>query len=358
MPRITFAICILLAVSLLAPTAGAADTPLYPQLVDQYLTADWDALESNLTQHAQEIAALSPDQAADIAYVKQTLAECHPAWWAQTKAGKKVIIHPTLWARPLNVIYDPSINNNLQLQSVNGNLVLSANWPAADMENPAPAEHGFSKGDLASLGDWAILGDAEVWIQYTPDRISNLAGASRTLFQRYQDFRGTVTGIYYGTPRARAWGCFLSLDAFGDHYANAPAFIARKPVGAMLVAEIVQNPRRYPTLRPTTRIPDEKVEQRVAASLMNQFARRITLAEDKALREAIKALAVANNTSFTGGARVVLPNKLAIMVDPAQDAAWAKKREAWLREQLQPPTAPPAPTSAPASAPSGSWLNK
>ena len=62
---------------------------------------------------------------------------------------------------------------------------------------------------------------------------------------------------------------------------------------AMLSAEIAQNPRYPMPLRLTTRLPDVKVEHGTAASLMNQFARRITVAEDRSARADLAAFAEA-----------------------------------------------------------------
>ena len=161
MPRLSISICCLLLLASSAGKVRAADGPppfSYQQLADDYLAGDWTALESSFSTTPVKSPPFRLDQAADVVYMRQVLAECHPAWWAQTKAEKKVPIQTTIWGRTLNVIYDRSIPNEIYLQSNNGQQILSVNWSTADMDNPAPAEHGFSKGDLASLGDWGILG--------------------------------------------------------------------------------------------------------------------------------------------------------------------------------------------------------
>src|SRR5579862_3131392 len=72
-----------------AAAPASAPSPLYQQLLHEYLTADWDTLAADLTKNTRDIAAFPKDQQADIAYIRQALADGRPAWWNTVKQGKK-----------------------------------------------------------------------------------------------------------------------------------------------------------------------------------------------------------------------------------------------------------------------------
>ena len=129
-----------------------------------------------------------------------------------------------------------------------GGIAIFVSWPAADMDNPAHAEHGFSKGDLNSLSVWATLGMAQVWSQMTPQALAALTERDKLRLIRYQDFRGNLAGLYYGTPRARRWGEFLYMLMWLDKYKDMPNRNSRKACAAMFLAEFLANPAKYPSL--------------------------------------------------------------------------------------------------------------
>ena len=74
-------------------------------------------------------------------------------------------IHPIVWGKPLNIAYDPAGTRGVQVQFHNSDVILNASWPAAEMDNPAQAEHDFTKGDLNCMEVWSTLGMARVWLQ-------------------------------------------------------------------------------------------------------------------------------------------------------------------------------------------------
>jgi hypothetical protein len=328
----------LASILLLALAARAADPPatasaasssaIYQQAVDQYLACKWDDLERTLSQNRAALAQLTPEQTADLDYLKQSVAESRPAWWPYIKEGKRYAFRATLWSRPLAAIYDPSIKSNVNLQSANGKLTLLVNWPATDMDNPAHAEHGFSKADLTSLGLWGILESGRVWATLGPEKLVNLSELQKAELQQYLQFRSTLGGIYYGTPRARRWGCFLALDVLTDHYATNAGLAYRKPVAAMLIAEIVAHPDHYPSLRLP---PAATTEKEFGIALLRQFERTtLTLAEDRFLREAVKDFANANGNAILNAGIVTLPSKLTASLELKADIPLAQAREAWL----------------------------
>ena len=137
---------------------------------------------------------------------------------------------------------------------------------------------------------------------------------------RRLDLRGNVTAMYYGSPRARRWTLFLSLLAWTDKKADQLTVGSRKAVGAMFLAEVLGNPTKYPALPLPKTLDAEGAEQKLAEYYSNWIGQQgWSIAEDKAVREAIKKFAAANDANVFQTEAVTLPNKLIISVNPTAD---------------------------------------
>lgn len=322
-----------------APSTHAETQPaasgLHDQIIDQYMQGQWDSLQALLTQNAKQIAALPKDQEADVAYIKEALAECHPAWWNQTKAGAPMRIRPVVWKQSVAVSYQNAANVGMSYQSQGGFATITLTWPSAQMDNGDHGEAGFTKGDLANTAIWAQIDQASIWSGMSPERVLTIEGAEKTKFYRYTGFRSIVTAAYYGTPRAREWAIYLSLDGYiGDH-TGAEVFIARRPFAAMFMAELAGHPNTYPDLRLPRAADPANAESRMAFGLMGELSRnKLSFAEDKALRAAIKQFATANEGGVFAAGRVTLPSKLIVELDPKQDQPMAAKRNQWLADAI------------------------
>jgi hypothetical protein len=309
----------------------------YQRLCKAYLDGKWDDLEKDL-KPGKEPPGWTAEQRVEAAAMRAALAECRPAWWQSCKAGLKGQIHPVVWGRTLDATYDPATGKpSVQLSATNNRLSLTVSWPAADMDNGQHAEHGYSKGDLNDLSVWCILGSALTWTQISLQSAANLGEKERLGLARYQDFRGDVTGLYYGTPKARRWGEFLYLLSWKEMYAKMPIVYARKANGAAFLVEVLTDPAKYPSLPVPKNVPAENAEEKLAEQYRGWIEKHgWTVAEDVALRKAIQKFAAANNDAVLLREKqlVTLPNKLKISLDPAGDASLRPERDAWLKKQL------------------------
>ncbi len=318
-----------------APAAG----DLYGPLCKAYLDGAWENLENDL-KPGNEPPGLTAPQREELAAVRKAVAECRPAWWQTCKAASaKVQIHPTVWGRTLDLAYERATGkpSSVQMSLVNNRLFLTLSWPADEMDSPQNAEHGFSKGDLNDLSVWGTLGMALCWSQVPIQSLVNQGEKERVAWARYQDFRGDVTGLYYGTPKARRWGEFLYLLSWKEKYAQMPTVYARKANGALFLVEVLTEPSKYPSLPVPKNVPAENTEDKLAEQYRNWIEKHAwTVAEDIALRKAIQEFAAANNEPDLIRTKqvVTLPNKLKISLDPAADATFRPQRNVWLKKQL------------------------
>jgi len=322
-----------------APAPSTAAVALYRQITDKYLAAQWDTLPADLAK-SKDIAAMSKDQQADVTYIRQALADGRPAWWDAVKQGKKLNLQTKIWQKTLNTTWDPSLTAgtiNMQQTSA-GQTSITLNWLSADMDSADVVEAGFTKGDLAYVGIWGALETAQLYGTLVLQNLAGLNEKERAKLTRFFVFRDTLAAGYYGTPRARRWDAFLSCDAYQASHLTNDGFIPRRPLAVMLEEEIVSHAPQYPSFKLPPNLKADTVEGALAVNLMRQFERTTpTFAEDRALREAIKAFAQINTQPVYATGKVTLPGKLTIALDPAEDGDNAAKRGTWLMEEIAHP---------------------
>jgi hypothetical protein len=340
-PTRAFAPFIFLALAIGAHAQTPPPVDPYQRLVDSYLDGKWDEVEDTFAAPSRELQAVAPAHQVELAYIRRTLSEGRPAWWKRCKAGEKFAFTQNVWARPLRAAFDPSGKASIQSSYTGGTASLTLTWPAADMDNPAHAEHGFSKGDLTDLTLWTTLGMAEAWSEIPLQSQANLKEDKKLLLQQYFDFRGDVAGVYYGTPKARRWGLWLFMAMYMDKYAKMPVRTSREAVAVMFMTEIVANPARYPSIKLPATLPPEGAEEKLAMDLRGWIEKHgWTLAEDKSIRDAIGVLATTSTRQVNQIGDVALANGLVFAFDPEKDKAFRQKRDAWFKTKLD--AAPPA----------------
>ena len=316
-----------------APATGPAPG-FRDQIVAEYLDGKWAQLEVDLAA-TKVPAGLSPAERAEVDAVRRAMVECRPEWWKLIKAGKKVNFRPIVWGRTLAATYDPQGKSSVLLNYVGSEAHVTLTWDASDMDNPAHAEHGFSKGELNDLGIWLNLGMAQSWVDIPIGSQVNLKEGAKLLLARYLEFRSNVTGACYANPRARRWALWLDLAAWEAKYAKSQEVMTRRAVGAMFAAEVIGNAERYPSIHLPATLPDQGAEEKLAGQLRPWIEKHgLSLPEDQALRDALKSFAAANGAKVRQTGKVTLPNGLTVALDLETDKKESDKRDAWLKSHL------------------------
>jgi len=308
----------------------------YDQIVADYLSGNWEILEKSIAPTNKSLNKLTSSQNLDIKYIRESLAECRPPWWKLCKANQEINFRPSIWGKTMIASFDPGAKNNLNINFTNGQASMTFMWAPQDMDNPAEAEHGFSKGDLCDLGIWQLIGSAEALAIVPLQQQVNLADAAKLKLQRYMDFNGNFTGIYYATPKARRWGLWLDCAGYLNKYAALATVNSRKALGSMFLAEVVANRAKYPSIKLSETLPDDKIEENLCLALKNWIEKNPwTLAEDRRIRDEIKAFGASNQKDLLQTNRVRMPNGLMMSLDPAADGANQPARDDWLKKMLE-----------------------
>ena len=181
------------------------------------------------------------------------------------------------------------------------------------------------------------MGTALSWTQVSPQALGNLSAKEKLATAPLPGLSQRSDGLYYATPKARRWGEFLYLLAWKEMYAKMPIVNARKANGAMFLVEVLTDPSKYPSLSVPKDVPAEKTEEKLAEHYRDWIEKHgWTVAEDMALRKAIREFAAANESALFRTQQVVtLPNKLKIWLDPEGDESLRPRRDAWLTAQVE-----------------------
>ena len=166
--------------------------------------------------------------------------------------------------------------------------------------------------------------------------MQNADEAKKALLFRVLEFQADLAGTYYGSVRARQWGIWLYMHSYLDKYAKMQTVNARKAVALALIMEVVANPEKYPSIKLPARLEAEKTEEKLVLAIHQPLEKKgWTLAEDKAIREAIKSLSSDNPVPLTTNGKIKLPAGQFLQLDPVQDEPLRTAREAWFKSQFE-----------------------
>lgn len=320
---------------LLLAATPATQSDRYATLTAEYMSGNWDELQADLKATSPDSVALSPAQKADIDYIKQTLTECRPWWWIRCKQGKRTQLRATIFNLPVTALYDPQQKQGMNVRFTQDSTDVTLGWDSGDMDNPAPAEHGFSKGDLSVSAIWCTLGMTAGYLQVPYQSLINMNEADKVKLTAKLDFRGNLAAAYYSNPRSRRWWTFLSLQYFEPRYQASPIVMSREALGAMFVDELVAHRAKYPSIQLPDTVQADDAETKLALAVHGRIERHEwTFAEDKSIRQAVKQFALANQLLIRTGGPVVLPSGLQMSLDPQEDTTLRLKRDLWLVEKL------------------------
>lgn len=328
---------LMLSICIVRSSAAVATEPtdIYRNVVAQFLNGNWDDLPAVMKSHAREIAALPAAQKSDVDYIRRTILECRPAWWAECKAGKLDRFRPVLWGRGIAAVYDPSAASPVTINYLNDSSLVTIKWNAADMDNPAvKGELEFTQGEHVDLDIWRNLGTAESWSLIPPRQQINLTEAEKKKVSRYLSFRGFVAGAYYATPRARRLALWEGISGWSHEYDKKGMYMPMRAIGILFATEVLSRPETYKSVPWPKEPPADGAESKMIWELQKWIRyHELPLSEDRALRDAFKTFAAINAGRTLDTGLVILPNKLKLSLDPDADKPLSVLRDKWIKER-------------------------
>jgi hypothetical protein len=287
---------------------------------------------------------LSKAQQEDIAYVAKAFAECRPDWWEQSKTGKKFQFRPVIWGRTIaSATFDPAGKPGSSMQTSGGKQSMTFSWKADELDSQeSPNDHsmtghGTKQGDMAEIGIWGTLSGAALMASIPIQTLGPIFQnpTDKEAFQRYELFQSQLAVVCHGSPRSRHAGMVIFFSGFMKKYGANPSATTRRAIGSMFLAELLADPAKWPSIRMPDSLPADNAEAVLGEHCIGQIDRNWTLAEDRALREAALAYNKANGRDAMRTGKIVLPNKLATMLDVEKDAKTKAERDAWVMSRFE-----------------------
>jgi hypothetical protein len=339
--RVLFVVALLSAAAA-AHAAGEAREQAaqrYERIAQAFLNSKWTELAEALKMPTSQLRYLTAQQRADIHYIRKAASDCRPRWWKAAKGTKKAKFRVTLLGRTMLVTYSPAEKSSVNVQTLSGQQTIGVSWNPSPIDSEEPAvksmaAHGCTAGDLADLTVWRTLADAQLMASMPVQTLSAVYNRDKDGFNRYRLFRTNVASLYHCSPKARHPALIGCLAAFMKKYGSGAMAGSSRAVGAMLIAHVLADPSKWPSLPPPQEAPADSAEEAVAVHLKMLVGKAWTVAEDKALREAVLAFSRKNNKYVLQYGRVVLPNGLVFMLEAAKDEPFQAKRNAWVTRQL------------------------
>lgn len=334
------AACAALAAAKAVPPTQPQAKARYEKIVQAFLAGKWDDLKQAMPVPRPELNLLTPPQRADLDYVREAAAQCRPAWWKLAKGTSKETFRVTLWGRTFPVTYVPAAEGHVKVGTLAGVPEITVSWDPNALDSTEPADpsmrgHGFTAGDTAELGLWRTIADGHLFASLGLRTVAKLHQQDKMGLARYRLFRANLAALYHCSPRSRHAALVIHLAAFMPKYGASPMDGCRRAIGSLFVAEVLADPSRYPSLPLPRRVPATGAEATAAVHYKMRMNQGWSVAEDRALRQAVLAFATRNDKQVLQTGKVILPNGLVTMLEPEKDAELTPKRDAWVIEQLE-----------------------
>lgn len=337
-PRMLLVACLCLSAPWAPAPARAADAgDLHARITDAYMSGKFDDLDQALGEASKRTAVLTPEQKADVKYVREALTECRPAWWAQCKQGKPVRIRQEVLGQRLEAFYDPKGKPGVQMNSGLGGMRITVSWVPEEMDSTEKGMYGYLQGDQTCVNVWSNLSMAGIYTRTPMQTLARMNDRDKLRLNRYMSFRSNLATLSHSTPPGRRYALHIYFAAFYyDNWGKGPIAGARRAACSMVMAEVLKDPALYPSLKLPGRLPEQNAEEALGKHYKMSIKRGSawTIAEDRRFREAIKPFAAANDKTAFQTEKVTLPNKLVVAIDPNADAALRPQRDAWFKQQF------------------------
>jgi hypothetical protein len=333
-----------------APAATAPDEAkdkareAYDEYVRAFLNSDWAQLKKANRTVGRHWSALTAKQRADVGYVRKAAPACRPAWWAACKSTRKTRFRARIWDRAITVNFEPAQQPDLNA-TVHRDLrqiSLTVRWNPSLIDSTTPERgslaerHSLTGAEVGEVIVWRQLGQSYILVSVPVKTLLALYNRDQLLYRHLQEFYANLTSLYHCSPKARRTAMLIHTRALRGQE-NAEAYVRScRAMAALFLAEALQEPKKWPSVKLPWDVPARDVERSTAAYVYANLEPSWTLDEDRALREALRKLLKVNGAQvLRARGRIQLPNKTTFMLMEPDDRTHQAKRDAWVKKQLE-----------------------
>lgn len=323
-----------------APAAYAA----YRRAVDAYLLNRWSELKEALAALRPHYAQLPPASRGNVDYIRRAAEDCRPDWWPQCGSTRKVSFKARIWDRAIKVNYVPSETLGMQipLGVRNGRFVVVVSWRPEYVDSPAPAAGwgspalGLTYGDIGEAIVWHELGHNYITAFLPVATTTRLNEKNPDLFHHLQEFYADLTSLYHCSAKARPVSLLVRLGGIQARATEDPHTRAGWAIGSLWLADVLANRARWPSVRLPASVPADEAERQTIVHMIEKMDKRLTLEEDRALRELIRHFVYTRGDQvLRDQGRVLLGNGQAFFLLAEADQQAQAQRNQWVEAQLR-----------------------
>lgn len=309
-----------------------------------YMAGDWDKLERLHTAAKRQSAFLTPGQRKDLIYIQRAAAAYRPKWWRYVTRASNTTFTARIWGREFKANFIPSnaLGGQAPIGIEGGKLINVVTWRPQMIDDPdelkgwLAKKHGITKGHAAEAIVWHELGHNYVSNFLPLKHVLELYRNHSIIYFHLQEFYADMTSLYHSDPPARRLAMMFRTDSLEANDTRDPHVRAGHAIGAMILAEVLSDPSKWPSFHLPKKTPPKDPERVCILHLWDHLDPGWTFAEDKAIRSLVyEFIRRKGKLVLTSRATVFLDNGLRFKLPLGEDREHQKKRNAWVVEKLK-----------------------
>jgi len=321
----------------------------YEKCLNCYLYGRFRELGAEMKRVRSMMFTLPVGARKDLAYIRKVAPEHRPRWWKSCRKSSNVSFKARIWGRQFMANYEPdnmvgSQRLYLRRRSRTGpvKVTIIVSWRPSWVDNPKAAKgylaerHEMTRGDVAEAIVWHELGHNYITKFLPSKQVWELLVDHRMLFDHLQEFYADMTTLYHSSPRARLVVMMMRLNELYGYDDAEPHTRAAHAIGSLILANVLANPDKWPSIHFPPEVPEEEVERNTLIYVYENIDPAWTLAEDKAMRDMAKKFIMVNGEKvLRSKGRIRLPNKLSFKIMTGDDHELQPKRDTWVADKLK-----------------------
>jgi hypothetical protein len=200
-------------------------------------------------------------------------------------------------------------------------------------------KHEFTMGHMAEAIIWHEMGHNYVSITLPLKHVFRMYIKHRMLYSHLQELFAEVTCLYHASPPARLFMLKMRQINLSDRYyddSEAHDRSCSHAVGALILAKVMAKKELWPSFHMPGKVPDKDIERNVIYYMYSKLPKRLTLREDKMLREYMGKWARSQGSAtLRSKGKAKLENRQTFALMGTDDRSHQKKRDAWVKKKLQ-----------------------
>jgi hypothetical protein len=324
------------------------------EVVDAYMSADWDAYDEIIKAAPKHRRGMIPDQRKDIAYIRSATKIHRPTWWSKCRSGSNVSFPASIWGRKFTANYMPSSMLGMMAPVAirHGKLMVLVSWKPNYVDSTKEysdsgsvglrvegyKKHEFTMAHMAEAIVWHEMGHNYVSITLPLKHVLRMYVKHRMLYSHLQELFAEVTCLYHASPPARLFMLKMRQINLRDRYyddSRAHDRSCSHAVGSLILAKVMAKKELWPSFHMPGKVPEKNIERNVIYYMYSKLPKRLTLAEDKMLREYMSKWAKAHGSAtLRSKGKAKLDNRQTFALMGTDDRSHQKKRNAWVKKKL------------------------